>query len=340
MKSNTIHKGIVLTMGALVIAASAAYMSGTARASMRSSASIQHASLVLDWYPNSDHGGIFTAITRGFFKQHNIDLTAHVPSDTSAQIKLVAAGQADFGVTYETDLLAAQLQHIPVKSVMCITQHPLNTLMALKSSHITRPRQLVGRTIGSAGVPSDDVIVKGMMAYDHADASKSKIVNVGFNLLPALLSKRVDAIVGGYWNWEAVQAQLKGRPVNVMRLEQWGVPNYCELVLITNTHTITGNRSLVRDVVQSLQQGYAYAETHPTVAWAALHQQDKTLDQRLVLRSLTLLKPVITNVSTLGLQNGTQWQVYATWLSSHKLISGKVNASQAFTNQFLKSGVR
>ena len=339
MRPRNLRKATVLTVVALFVTIGFVGTSRSASAATHTRA-MQNVSMVLDWYPNSDHGGIFTAITKGYFKQHNINMTAHVPSDTSAQIKLVAAGRADFGITYETDLLAAQLQHIPVRSVMCIMQHPLNTLMALKSSGITRPRQLVGRSVGSAGVPSDNVLIKAMMRYDHADASKAKIVNVGFNLLPALLSKRVDALVGAYWNWEAVQAQLKGQPVNVMRLEQWGVPNYCELVVITNTKTVTSNPGLVRGVVQALQQGYAYAERHPSIAWDALHQQDKTLDQRLVLRSLALLKPVILGASTIGYQDGAQWQRYSLWLSSNKLISGPVTARKAFTNQFLKSGVR
>src|SRR5437588_10475236 len=78
----------------------------------------QNASFVLDWYPNSDHGGLFTAVSRGYFRRNHIDATVHVPSDTTAQIQLVAAGKADFGITYETDLLAARAHHVPVRSVM------------------------------------------------------------------------------------------------------------------------------------------------------------------------------------------------------------------------------
>src|SRR5947209_19106322 len=71
---------------------------------------MRHVDLVLDWYPNSDHGGIYTAIQQGFLAHRRIDLTARVPSDTSAQISLVAAGHADFGISYETDLLDERAQ--------------------------------------------------------------------------------------------------------------------------------------------------------------------------------------------------------------------------------------
>lgn len=338
MRPRNLRKATVLTVVALFVTIGFVGTSRSASAATHTRA-MQNVSMVLDWYPNSDHGGIFTAISKGYFKQHNITMTAHVPSDTSAQIKLVAAGRADFGITYETDLLAAQLQHIPVRSVMCIMQHPLNTLMALKSSGITRPRGLVGHSVGMAGSPSDIPIVTAMMRHDGASISRTHMINVGYNLLTALLAKKVDAVIGAYWTWEAIQAQMKGHPVNVMRVERWGVPNYCELVLIASEKTIRTRSGFVRDTVQALQQGYAYAEAHPGAAWQALHAADKTLDRDLVLKSLVLLKSAITDAPTIGWQDGRQWRSYAGWLNANKLIAASVNADGAFTNEFLQAAI-
>lgn len=304
-----------------------------------STSTMQNASMVLDWYPNSDHGGLFTAIRQGYFSRRHITMTAHVPSDTSAQIKLVAAGHADFGISYETDLLAARAQGIPVRSVMCIMQHPLDTVMSLRSSGITRPHDLAGKTVGMAGSPSDTPIVSAMMADDHASISQTHMVNVGYSLLPALFTKRVDAVVGVYWTWEAIQARMKGHPVNVLRVEKWGVPNYCELVLVASEQTVKTRPAFVRDTVQAMQEGYAYAEAHPEYAWEALHAQDRTLDRALVLQSLQLLRPVVTDAPTIGNQDRAQWHHYAAWLYANKLISAPVDASKAFTNRFLQPGV-
>jgi putative hydroxymethylpyrimidine transport system substrate-binding protein len=308
--------------------------------SMGNHASSRHVTLMLDWYPNSDHGGIYTAIQRGFLARRGIDLTARVPSDTSAQIPLVAAGHADFGISYETDLLAARAHHIPVQSVMCITQSPLNTVMTLSSSGITHPRQLAGRSVGMAGSPSDIPIVSAMMSRDGSSISRARMVNVGYNLLTALLAKKVDAVVGVYWTWEAIQARERGVAVNVMRVERWGVPNYCELVLVASENTIRARSGLVRDMVQALQQGYSYAETHPEAAWAALHARFPSLNRSLVLESLKLLKAPVLDARTVGYQDGVQWARYARWLAANHLIAGTVSAPAAFTNRFLQAGVR
>jgi putative hydroxymethylpyrimidine transport system substrate-binding protein len=323
-----------------LLAACAIWAMPADRAAARPTPATQNASLVLDWYPNSDHGGLFTAIRQGYFRQNHINLSAYVPSDTTAQIKLVAAGRADFGISYETDLLAARAHDIPVRSVMCIMQHPLNTVMSLKSSHITRPRDLTGKRIGMAGSPSDVPIVRAMMQHDGASVTRAHMINVGYNLLPALLAHKVDAVIGVYWTWEAIQAEMKGFPVNTLRVERWGVPNYCELVLIASETTISRRPGYVRDVVTAMQRGYAYAAAHPGAAWQALHARDKTLNRALVLRSLSLLRPVVTGARTVGYQDPRQWKNYAAWLWANRLIDAHVNASAAFTDAFVRPGIR
>lgn len=321
-----------LTGGALILAAAGC---GTPAASS-SGMKLQHASLVLDWYPNSDHAGLYTAIARGYLKRRGVDLSKpHVPSDSTAQIALVAAGTADFGITYEPDLLAARAHHIPVQAVMCIVQHPLDTIMSLQRSHITRPRDLAGKRIGMAGTPGDRAMVAAVMRHDGIDPSRATLVNVGYNLLPALLSGRVDAVVGVYWTWEAIQARMKGYPVNVLRVERWGVPNYCELTLIASRSTIRSRPALVRATVQGLQQGYAYAEAHPQAGWAALHAADKTLNRSLIVQSIRLLRSAVVTGPTIGYLDPAQWQRYSRWQQAHGLIGTAVDGSAAMTDRFL-----
>ena len=59
-----------------------------------------------------------------------------------------------------------------------------------------------------------------------------KEVNVGFNLVPAMLSGRVAATLGGFWNYEAIQlTQMHRHPVTIP-VDRAGVPPYDELVLV------------------------------------------------------------------------------------------------------------
>jgi putative hydroxymethylpyrimidine transport system substrate-binding protein len=306
------------------------------------SQAVQATSILLDWYPNSDHAGLYTAMQKGYFSAQHVFPTVRVPSNATGQIELIAAGRADFAITYEADLLAARVRGLPVRSVMCLMQHPLNTVMTLRSSGITRPRQLAGKSVGAAGSPSDKPIVSVMMRHDGASIDQTRMVNVGYGLLSALLTKKVDAVVGVYWTWERIQAEMRGLPVNVMRVERWGMPNYCELVLITNNKVIKNAPSLVRGVVHAMQRGYALAEARPVVGWQALVAGDATLRKQrsLVTRSEVLLRGAVLDAPTIGYQNPGQWRHYASWLATNKLITKGVETVTAYTNEFLAPGIK
>ena len=66
----------------------------------------------------------------------------------------------------------------------------------------------------------------------------------------------------------------------------------------------------------ALQEGYSYGESHPTVAWQALHAQDRTLNRSLVLQSLGLLRGAIVTRRGVGYQDPAQWTYYARWLDA------------------------
>jgi ABC-type nitrate/sulfonate/bicarbonate transport system substrate-binding protein len=146
----------------------------------------------------------------------------------------------------------------------------------------------------------------------------------------------VDAITGAYWNWEAVQIQLKGQPVNVMHLDQWGVPNYDELVFVTSEQLLQSKPDLVRAFVAAEMKGEQYAIDHPDEAEQALLAANKDLEKPLVEQSLKLLAPVWkADAPRLGYLDPKQWQAYERWMRSKNLISKDVDVSQAMTDEYL-----
>ena len=54
--------------------------------------------LVLDYFPNADHAGIYAAQAAGDFKDVGLDLKIRQPADPAAPIKQVAAGRVDLAV--------------------------------------------------------------------------------------------------------------------------------------------------------------------------------------------------------------------------------------------------
>ena len=80
-----------------------------------------------------------------------------------------------------------------------------------------------------------------MMETDGASIDDVDLINVDFNLVPALISGQVDAVMGAYWTHETILAEQEGYPVTMLRVEEWGVPDYYELVLVASEEKIASN---------------------------------------------------------------------------------------------------
>ena len=64
--------------------------------------------LMLDYFPNADHAGIYAAQAAGDFKQAGLDVEIRQPADPSAPIKQVAAGRVDVAISYEPEVFRAR----------------------------------------------------------------------------------------------------------------------------------------------------------------------------------------------------------------------------------------
>lgn len=292
--------------------------------------------LALDWTPNADHAGLYIAKQEGFFAAQGLDVDIYVPNDPSTVLQTVGAGQDDFGVSYESDVLLAAQHDVPVVSIAALVQHPLNSVMALQSSGITRPRDLKGKKVGSAGLPSDAAFLATMLQADGLTLNDVTMVNVGYDLVPALISKQVDAIVGAYWTHESISAENQGYPVNIMRVEQWGVPDYYELVLVANADKVQSNPDLVQRFINAVVKGYDEAIADPQKAIDILKQAAPEIDESIERPGVAKLAPLwAENGQPFGTQTAAKWNSFATWMEDQKLLGNPGDVSRLWTNQFV-----
>jgi putative hydroxymethylpyrimidine transport system substrate-binding protein len=294
--------------------------------------------VALDWFPWSNHSGLFIAQEKGYFADENLDVTIYTPDDPATVLLTVGAGQDDFGLSYQTEVLLAMEQDVPVVSIAALVQHPLNSVMALESSGIETPGDLKGKTIGSPGIPTDMPLLGTMLNADGLTADDVETVNVGFDLVPALISEQVDAIVGAYWVHESISAENQGFPVNIMRMEEWGVPDFYEIVIVTSTDMVENQSDVVERFMRAAMRGYREAVADPQGAIDILAEAAPEIDEAIERPGVGLLSPLwIEGDLPFGWQTGDKWTEFAAWMSQQGLLSGDVDASEAFTNRFVEA---
>jgi putative hydroxymethylpyrimidine transport system substrate-binding protein len=168
--------------------------------------------------------------------------------------------------------------------------------------------------------------VKTMVQTDGGDPAKVKFQDVGFDLMPAITGKNVDAVIGGYLNHEKLLLEKEGHPVNAFSLTDFGVPSYNELILV-------GGESLDPAIATKFwtaaQKGFAWTHFNQKEALAVLLSKQKTespLDEAVETQSLQLLLPRMAGAGSFGAQSPDDWKKLTDWMSQKGLIPATVKA--------------
>ena len=188
---------------------------------------------------------------------------------------------------------------------------------------------------------SDDAFLKAISQKAGIPLSSIKKVNVGANLLPSVVSGKVDSILGGYRNVEAVQVKDQGLNPTVIPVTEAGVPQYDELVIIANSDKLKSDPSyqqLVRSFLAGLAKGNAQVVSQPSVGIASMHDVIKGYPANQVKQMVDVTAPLLNNPLGFGQMDAAAWQSFADWMKANKLIDKAVTVSNVMTDSYLPKG--
>ncbi|HBC98041.1 MAG TPA: ABC transporter substrate-binding protein [Clostridium sp.] len=303
-----------------------------------SSGKLENVDLVLDWYPNAIHSFIYAAIEKGYFKEEGLKVNIKFPSDPTDPLTLPAAGRATLGIYYQPDLIIARAnQGVPVKSVGAVVHTPLNVIIALKSNNIKSPKDLQGKTVGYSGNPLNTEYVKTMVKKDGGNPGNVKMVDVGFDLLSSMVTKKVDATTGGLINHEVLMMENENHPVNYFDPSKYGVPNYYEEVFVTSDKTLKEKPETIKKFMKAAQKGFEYTKNNPDKALKILmdNQQKGSfpLKENVEKKSLSILLPKMESKNEPFLsQDKSVWQNNINWFRKQGLLKKNVNPEDFYVN--------
>jgi len=244
--------------------------------------------LLLDWYINPNHAPIMVAQEHGFFKQQGLSVRIIQPSDPADPIKLVAANQADIGVTYQPAFTVAVSQGLPLVRIGTLIDQPLNCLMVLQNGPIHQLTDLKGKAIGYSDA-DNHVMLRTMLNHVGLNIAQVDLINLHFNETQALMAHQVSAVTGAMRNIEPIEMALAGQPARVFYPENYGMPSYDELIFVANKHNIDARK--FKKFLLALQQANAYLQTHSEDSWQAFATANPALNNELNRRAWTMTLP-------------------------------------------------
>jgi putative hydroxymethylpyrimidine transport system substrate-binding protein len=239
--------------------------------------------VLLDWFVNPDHAPLVIAKELGYFARAGLDVELIAPADASAPPRLVAAGQADIAITYQPDLVLQIKQGLPLVRFGTLIDSPLSCLIVLKDGPVKSLADLKGKKVGFSVAGFQEAYLSQMLDSAGLKMSDISLIDLNFNLVTALKSRNVDAIVGGFRNFELIQLELDGMPALAFLPEEHGVPPYDELIYVTRKALAEDSR--LPRFLNAVAEATKFLTEHPDEALGVFVKSNPDLNDELNRRA-------------------------------------------------------
>src|ERR1017187_743427 len=101
----------------------------------------------LDWVAEPEHGGLYQALARGFFRDEGLEVTL-LPGGPGAHVMpSVATGQVDIAQADSTNTLLQQAEGLPIVQIAAVFQDDPSGLLVNAGSSVRKFEDLQGKTI-------------------------------------------------------------------------------------------------------------------------------------------------------------------------------------------------
>eukprot|EP00316_Scyphosphaera_apsteinii_P020677 CAMPEP_0119315672 /NCGR_PEP_ID=MMETSP1333-20130426/36745_1 /TAXON_ID=418940 /ORGANISM="Scyphosphaera apsteinii, Strain RCC1455" /LENGTH=347 /DNA_ID=CAMNT_0007321111 /DNA_START=55 /DNA_END=1098 /DNA_ORIENTATION=- len=238
-------------------------------AAATTSAELTQIRLGLEWFLNPDHLPFVVALCKGYFAEAELAVSLVEPADHWEAEQEIMAGRLDVAVTETLHLAQDAAAGKPVLGFSRFL-HTDGGVMFLAGSNITRPSDMCGRTIsypGSPG-PGGPAIVQTMVEADGGacDLASYGKHNGGFYHTQALSEKKADLATLIFYNFEVIEAENLGLRPGFFSLKEWGVPDFCQLVLFTTPERFHAMQPALRKFVLAVRRATGFIHREPTRA--------------------------------------------------------------------------
>ena len=136
---------------------------------------------------------------------------------------------------------------------------------------------------------------------------------------------------------KSISATNQGFELNIMRMEENGVPDFYELVIVASEDKIANEPEVVQKFVRAVTRGYQDAIADPLDAVALLKSVKPEVDVAIENPGVALLAPLwATDNGVFGWQEQDRWEEFADWMVAGGRLSSTTDATAAYDNSFVE----
>lgn len=293
-------------------------------------------SVQLDWIPEPEHGGLYQAQARGYFRDEGLDVTLRPGGPNAFVMPNVATGKADIGQADSTNTLLQQAEGLPVVQFAAVFQDDPSGILVNADSSVRRFEDLEGKTIIAR---PEWAFLKYLQKKYHLTFN---IVPQNFSVAAFLGNK--EALQQGYFIAEPYHITHAGGKMPRF-LSTWDAGFRAYAVLVTNRRFAREHPDELRAFVRAYIRGWRdYLTGDPAPAHAALKQANpsNTDDFMAFSRKMIIDEKLVTGrdasggVDNIGRLDPARFATQIAQLEDLNILKrGKVRVEDAVTTAFL-----
>ena len=283
--------------------------------------------LMLNWFPEAEHGGFYAAKVHGIYDRFGLDVEIRPGGPNAPVVQELITGRVQFGVANASDALLYRQQDAKVVALLAPIRNSPRCIMVREDSNVTDLAGLKGMTLqANQGRP-------------FLDYMKSKNLLDGVQVVPyggsvAKLVSDSKTAIQAYSFSEPFMAEQQGIAVRTLMLSDIGYNPYASCLVCTEDYA--KNSDIVARMTAASQEGWQkYFESPEETNAAILANNQEGMTAEALKYGVEKLRPLCLPAGepkeSLGEMTLERWQELINQFVELRLLdANKVTAKEIF----------
>ncbi|MCU1379951.1 MAG: putative transporter substrate binding protein [Acidimicrobiales bacterium] len=299
--------------------------------------------LQLQWFPQSQFAGFFSALDEGYYKDEGLDVEILAGGVDIVPQQVLGSGQAEFAIAWVPKALASREEGIDITEVAQILQRSGTLQVSWKDDNLTTPASLKGKKVGNWGFGNEFELLAGLRK-DGLDPEKDvELVQQNFDM-QALLNHEIAAAQAMSYNEYGILLETDDpKSGKLYQPDQFNVINWNDVgtamlqdAVWAQTGWLADHQDVAEKFLRASAKGWAFCRDevnacvdHVVAAGSALDKVHMTY----MLHEINAL--VWPSPNGFGVVDQADWDRTVKVALEGKLIK-KDPGTDAFTNDIIK----
>jgi ABC-type nitrate/sulfonate/bicarbonate transport system substrate-binding protein len=293
--------------------------------------------IVTEWsWPDPLWIPFLVADDQGYYADAGLDVTVQAPPDNSSTAKMLAAGEAQVGLSTTSDVVFAVGEGVPVVSVSNMTQSNNWGLFRLGGEPVD-VAALGGTTIGIYNDSWTAAMLPLMLASGGLTMEDVDTVAATGSVIPLLLKGKID-VATEVTNLGGVEISTSGGGAFTQLLApEVGAPDTPIWVYVAASDWASENPDLVAGWLEATRKGIAWASQNPEDAVTLFEETypEAATDNGYNLQAWEASIPLLTVDGGYPAQTDEMWSAFTQALVDAEQLDAALAPAEYYTNDYL-----